>query len=102
MSRLYPRTKPRDETVWNCPVAFRDVDYLDIVGIDLKAQTQLGQDILIGSLTFHAHEVRIRLDSQRAPVGANIVYVRDFLFVMCVAVVHVWRPAWWWCLGAKV
>eukprot|EP00903_Cladosiphon_okamuranus_P012466 g11675.t1 len=43
--------------VWNCPIAFRDVDYLDTIGIDLKAQTQLGQDILIGSLSFHAHEV---------------------------------------------
>jgi len=43
--------------VWNSPVAFRDVDYLDMIGIDLKAQTQLGQDILIGSLEFQAHEV---------------------------------------------
>lgn len=44
--------------MWNCPVAFVDVDYLDTVRIDLKAHTQLGNDILIGSLEFAAHEVR--------------------------------------------
>ncbi|CAM9785040.1 unnamed protein product, partial [Ectocarpus sp. 12 AP-2014] len=42
--------------VWNCPVAFVDVDYLDVVRIDLKAQTQLGQDTTIGSIEFDAHE----------------------------------------------
>lgn len=43
--------------VWNCPVAFVDVDYLDMVRIDLKAHMQLGNDILMGSLEFAAHEV---------------------------------------------
>lgn len=43
--------------VWNSAVAFRDVDYLDMIGIDLKAVAQLGQDVLIGSLEFQAHEV---------------------------------------------
>ena len=37
-------------------MAFVDVDYLDTVRIDLKAHTQLGNDILVGSLEFAAHE----------------------------------------------
>ena len=44
-------------TVWISPVAFVDVDYLDTVRIDLKAHTSLGNDILVGSLEFAAHEV---------------------------------------------
>lgn len=44
-------------SVWNCPVAFVDVDYLDAIRIDLKAHTQLGNDINIGSLEFPAHKV---------------------------------------------
>lgn len=38
-------------------MAFVDVDYLDAIRIDLKAHTQLGNDISIGSLEFAAHEV---------------------------------------------
>lgn len=38
-------------------MAFVDVDYLDAVRIDLKAQTHLGNDMNIGSVEFPAHEV---------------------------------------------
>lgn len=42
-----------------CPMTFVDVDYLDAIRIDLKAHTNLGNDINIGSLEFAAHEVRV-------------------------------------------
>lgn len=63
-------------TEWNCPVAFVDVDYLDTVRIDLKAQTQLGNDHVIGSLEFAAHAV-----SQGNPI-ASFISTTSFAFFM--------------------